>query len=352
MLLVSDNRQAGRLPAIIGRERLLVCALADAPMRPDDIVVIDVDLADAHTRRAVLDLFGKARPRRALAVSLDLDSEEARRTAHKLGATVLLDRPLTAGALYRVLDRLEPGHGPAPVVSAQSQCAAALADAHCALCSRQELDLGALRLAAGDCVGAIADYGIDVWFAAAAERQDGLQRHALCCAGAAAGFGRQLGMNDKDLELLTLAAFIADLGMAGLPQSLIDKKTELDREEAALIDRHPVVAHDYLKTHAALPQMVLDAVRQHHELCDGSGSPEGLDGTAISDLTHVLTICDLFADLAFSCSTGTAPEPGEAMAVLDVMVREKKLRPGPVGVLAAALAGTIGWPRQAVARRA
>lgn len=352
MLLVSDNRQAGRLPAVIGHERMLICSLAEAPACPDDIVVLDIDLADARTRQSALSVFQKVRPRRAFAVAVDLENETARRAARKLGATALLCRPVSAGALHRFLDSLAPACGPAPVVSAQSQCVAVLADAGCALCSAEALDVNALRMAAADCVGAIADYGIHVWLMLAAESRDGHYRHALGCAGTAAVFGRQLGMTDKDLVLLTVTALIADLGMAGLPHSLVDRQTRLDTEETTLINRHPVVAHVYLKAHADLPEMVLDAVRHHHELCDGSGYPDGCAGAAISDLAHVLAVCDLFAGLTFSCGGDAGPNPGEALAVLDVMVREKKLKPGPVGVLVAALQGTTGWSCQAALRRA
>ena len=45
---------------------------------------------------------------------------------------------------------------------------------------------------------------------------------------------------------------------------------------------------------------ILDGVRHHHEYLDGSGYPDGLAGSQISDLVRLLTISDIFAALVES----------------------------------------------------
>ena len=40
-----------------------------------------------------------------------------------------------------------------------------------------------------------------------------------------------------------------------------------------------------------------DAVRHHHEYLDGSGYPDGLSGSRITDLVRILTISDIFSAL-------------------------------------------------------
>jgi HD-GYP domain-containing protein (c-di-GMP phosphodiesterase class II) len=42
---------------------------------------------------------------------------------------------------------------------------------------------------------------------------------------------------------------------------------------------------------------ILDGVRHHHEYLDGSGYPDGLTASEISDLVRLLTISDIFAAL-------------------------------------------------------
>ena len=45
---------------------------------------------------------------------------------------------------------------------------------------------------------------------------------------------------------------------------------------------------------------ILDGVRHHHEYLDGSGYPDGLSGSQISDLVTSPTISDIFAALVES----------------------------------------------------
>ncbi len=60
---------------------------------------------------------------------------------------------------------------------------------------------------------------------------------------------------------------------------------------------HPVLGFDALKAIPDVDPEVLDAVRHHHEYLDGSGYPDRLDGSAISDIVRLLTISDIFAAL-------------------------------------------------------
>ncbi len=344
MLLVSDREEAQNLPRIIGDERLLICAPAEAVAGEDDIIVIDVDLADTRRRKALRRLFREQRPRRILAVAIDFDNRSARRAARAFGATTVLTRPVTAGILYRFVEGFERDPGPEPIASAMTQGASALADAFSAFRNEHRLDLGAIRLAAADIADAVADCGIAAWLDAVARTHDGSTRPCLAMAGVAGAFGQQIGMGEKDVTLLTMAALLADLGIGALPRSLIDKTGPLSRDEVALYCQHPVAAHAYLKAHSAVPEAVFDAIRHHHELVDGSGYPDGLAGNALSDLARVLTVCDLLVELVDPHRQEPQLTFAEALDVLAVMAREKKIAAGHVAVLEAAFVGRIGWP--------
>jgi len=64
---------------------------------------------------------------------------------------------------------------------------------------------------------------------------------------------------------------------------------------------------------------MLDAVRHHHEMLDGSGYPDGLSGDAISDVVRVLTICDLYAALTERRPYKPAMSSADAMLTLEGM---------------------------------
>lgn len=352
MLLISDREEAQTLPRIVGHERLLVCAPDEATAELDDVVIIDVDLADRGKRRLLRHLFGVARPGRSLAVAIDIDSPVARRAADRLGATALLCRPVTAGILFRFAETLVRDHGrdTAPLALAVTEGASALADAFSAYRNRTRLDVEAIRLVAADIADTVADHGMGAWLEALVPIHDGALRHGLAVAGIAAGFGRQIGMNTHDVTLLTLTGLLVDLGIAALPQDLVERTTPPSGEAAALLRRHPVDSHAYLKACSNLPEMVLDAVRHHHELLDGSGYPDGLTAGKISDLTHVLTVCDLFAGYVDRGRDDPDWDLAEALDIMRVMAREEKIATGHVAVLEAALAGRIGWPEEAARR--
>jgi HD-GYP domain-containing protein (c-di-GMP phosphodiesterase class II) len=88
-----------------------------------------------------------------------------------------------------------------------------------------------------------------------------------------------------------------DIGKAKIPLAVLDKPGRLDPEERAMIETHPVVGYDVLKGSAGISPEILDAVRHHHELLDGSGYPDGLCASSISDVVRILTISDIFAAL-------------------------------------------------------
>ena len=61
--------------------------------------------------------------------------------------------------------------------------------------------------------------------------------------------------------------------------------------------RHPVIGYELLKNISHISPEILDGVRHHHEYLDGSGYPDALMGSEISDLVRLLTISDIFAAL-------------------------------------------------------
>lgn len=346
MLLVSDREDAQNLPRVIGQERLFVCSLNEATGTEDQIIVIDVDLDDRQKRRHLKHLFHDVRPLRSLAIAVDSSSLTHRHAAQRLGATTLLSQPVTSAILYRFIHGLEPKHNPAPIENAMTQGAITLAEAFNKVRRGQRLDLKAIRLASSDVADAAAQYGIQAWLSSVAATCEGSFRHSLITAGLASAFARQIGMGTNDIALLTTTALLLDIGTAALPRSLVDKTLPTTAEEEQLLHRHAADAADYLERCSDLPEVVIDTVRHHHELLDGSGYPDGIGADRISDLTRVLTVCDLFADLIDERHHHPALTPADALDVLNVMARENKIAVGHLAVFEAVFAGRIGWPHE------
>lgn len=332
MILVSDRPGAEDLPRFIGRERLSVCAIADAKNASDDIVAVDIDLENRKKRKYLKQAFCTMRPRRCLAVAVDFASQRDRVAARKLGATAMLSRPLTAGILHHFVAGLDPDYRSAPLEDAMTSAASVLAEAFEAHRRRGPLDHVEIRLAAAGISGAVAQWGAPLWLATIAANHDGVFRHCLSVAGIASAFGRRIGISQSGTTLLTASALLLDLGTARAPHHPGAPSLE---PLYARLEHYPVQPCDYLGNRAELPVPLLDAIRHHHERLDGSGC--GGDTTdRINAFSRVLGLCDLFVGLVGDITEDHGLPPEEALDILQVMARENRIDAAHVAVLKAA----------------
>jgi putative nucleotidyltransferase with HDIG domain len=159
------------------------------------------------------------------------------------------------------------------------------------------VDVGSARTAGGKIADNIAEDGLSNWLTTVRRHHEGTYQHCLLVTGIAVDFGLSLGLARPDIERLYSAAMFHDIGKARIPRAVLDKPARLDDQERALIETHPVAGYEALQGNPDITLEVLDAVRHHHEYLDGSGYPDGLCATSISDIVRMLTISDIFAAL-------------------------------------------------------
>ncbi len=81
---------------------------------------------------------------------------------------------------------------------------------------------------------------------------------------------------------------------------------------------HAALGYDMLVDSGFSPEM-LQVVRSHHEMLDGSGYPDGLRAPEIPDLVRLVTICDIYGAL-IERRPYRAPMPGgEAYGIVQSM---------------------------------
>ncbi len=149
--------------------------------------------------------------------------------------------------------------------------------------------------------------------------------------------GRQLALDDETRALLDIAVRVRDIGMVGLPDSVVLATTPLSPAAWELVNRHPVIgAHLLEELLVVAPAAKI--VQAHHERWDGGGYPDGRRGDAIPLLSRVIATCD-----AFVATAGDRPHRRGlgAEAALHLICQESgaQFDPGTVDALAAALAG-------------
>ncbi|HEX5167210.1 MAG TPA: HD domain-containing phosphohydrolase [Thermomicrobiales bacterium] len=102
---------------------------------------------------------------------------------------------------------------------------------------------------------------------------------------------RQLNMPDTELPRLRLAAYIHDIGMATLPDSLLRKPGRLSPEEREQLRNVPLEARDLL-AQLDISDSTRQAVVHQRENWDGTGHPDQLRGQQIPLGARIIAVAD------------------------------------------------------------
>lgn len=119
------------------------------------------------------------------------------------------------------------------------------------------------------------------------------EAHSLHIAELALQVGLRLGLSRHQLDQLTYAALLHDIGKIGIPDAVLHKPGPLSSEEWALVRRHPSLGRMALEEIDMLREAAL-IVEQHHERFDGSGYPHGLAGDAIRIEARIIAVVDAY----------------------------------------------------------
>lgn len=105
--------------------------------------------------------------------------------------------------------------------------------------------------------------------------------------------GKWLRFTPEDLEVITLAGLLHDLGKLMIPSSIITKPAKLTKEEFSTIKTHTLRGYDILKN-KRVDDRIKRAALMHHERCDGSGYPAGLLSNDIDPFAKLVAIADVY----------------------------------------------------------
>ena len=111
-------------------------------------------------------------------------------------------------------------------------------------------------------------------------------------------FALMLGaMQDLDktvLACLGVGALLHDVGQVHLPRNLVRKSSRYTAQEQRLMQAHPHLGVTMLSRIPHMPEDACRIVAEHHERLDGSGYPQGLRGAALSPLSQIVAIADVY----------------------------------------------------------
>ena len=144
-----------------------------------------------------------------------------------------------------------------------------------------------------------------------------LRSHSLNTAKLARNFAIRLELPSHEVEAVSIAAILHDVGTLLLDPKVLSKP-ELTPDDIARIRTHPVLASAFLKDFR-FPFDVVRIIRHHHERWDGKGYPDGLRGEEIPIGSRIISIIEAFE--VMSSGNGYKP-PKPSREILEELRRE------------------------------
>ena len=105
--------------------------------------------------------------------------------------------------------------------------------------------------------------------------------------------GQAIGLSAEELERLTTASLLHDIGKLGVPDLILRKPETLTRDERRVIEKHSAEGAKIL-SHVSELAGLAPIVLHHHEWYNGEGYPQGLKGEAIPLLSRIITVADSY----------------------------------------------------------
>ena len=129
--------------------------------------------------------------------------------------------------------------------------------------------------------------------------------------------GQRLGLSDTDLEILSVAALLHDLGKQGVRNEVLTKPGSLTETERQEMDQHAAHTQSILDM-IEYPADLWDVPRiaaYHHEKIDGTG-PFGVAGENIPRQARIISVADVFDALISARSYKPALPAEQVLAKL------------------------------------
>jgi PAS domain S-box-containing protein len=146
--------------------------------------------------------------------------------------------------------------------------------------------------------------------------------HQRRTAALAAAIAREMKLEESNIEELTLAAKIHDIGKIYVPSDILVKSGKLTDNELSMIITHPQGSYDILWK-SKFSERVALMVLQHHERMDGSGYPNELKDKEILIESKILAVADVVE--AISSNRPYRQAFGEDKALAEITMNRGKL---------------------------
>ena len=119
-------------------------------------------------------------------------------------------------------------------------------------------------------------------------------QHSMRVCILALSFGRHLGLERQELNLLGIGALLHDIGKMKVPNEILNKPGVLTEYEYALMKSHVPRGVEILEKSSGIPRPSIEVARCHHERHSGAGYIGGLKGDDIGLFGMIGGIVDCY----------------------------------------------------------
>lgn len=118
--------------------------------------------------------------------------------------------------------------------------------------------------------------------------------HSVAVCALMVALARRMGMKDEQVREAGVAGLMHDVGKMMIAPEVLNKPGRLTVEEFSLMKTHPEQGLKILEENLPVAALVMDVCLHHHEKVDGSGYPDGLQGSDISIFARMSAVCDVY----------------------------------------------------------
>ncbi len=134
-------------------------------------------------------------------------------------------------------------------------------------------------------------------FVSAVEKKDDFTKgNSLRIAEYAMKVAQMSGMNEEECRHVYYAALLHDVGLIGIPDSVIKNEKEPSDEETEIFRLKPVIGQEILSNITEYPFLSTGAYYSH-ERYNGKGYPEGLKGEDIPEIARIIAVADAYVTM-------------------------------------------------------
>ena len=127
-----------------------------------------------------------------------------------------------------------------------------------------------------------------------------------------------MGLPEDRIDVLSMAALLANIGKLYLPREILTKLEPLTDEEERMLQQHVSYSVDILKD-LEFDGPVIKIIEQKNERPDGKGYPAGLIADDILQEAKIIAAANAFVAM----SSARAYRPGKPMSeVIDTMLEQ------------------------------